>query len=371
MYNRRRAMVRKWLLVVAFLSVLGLTVAGLLFVSASLLQPDILTTLTPSRQATYSQVVIEDSLGVEELWRKEGFQQSALPLSTGLLTSKDQVVIIAYDPSTQTATVYGFDSKSGDSLWEISAVWPVHSLEMEAGKLYVAHSWRVHSYDSENGNLIWRGDELPDHTSYRLRAYEPGVLQVLSIDDNYGRWEQVIRYYRVETGELASVLRLEAAKGSDLKLRTDGLDFWSNKNQIWATDVDTGLQKWVVETAGSVEDWPILYESTLIVFGKNLPGILSFERQTGLLKWSFPARLSSTVVMDEGLLYAIIEESTLVAVDPTTGKEVGRTLFTGSGSRVKSASNSSWIAASRGMVFIYFPDTQELISLQRTRSSGN
>ena len=91
---------------------------------------------------------------------------------------------------------------------------------MEAGKLYVAHSWRVHSYDSENGNLIWRGDELPDHTSYRLRAYEPGVLQVLSIDDNYGRWEQVIRYYRVETGELASVLRLEAAKGSDLKLRT-------------------------------------------------------------------------------------------------------------------------------------------------------
>lgn len=97
----------------------------------------------------------------------------------------------------------------------------------------------------------------------------------------------------------------------------------SSDRGLYALRADDGKTLWRFETMGAVQSEP-LYDpkEDVVYFGSNDGALYKVKAETGELLWRFStnAEVSRKPVLDNGLVYAMNANDTLVALDPKTGE---------------------------------------------------
>ncbi|WP_328744941.1 serine/threonine-protein kinase [Streptomyces sp. NBC_00285] len=229
--------------------------------------------------------------------------------------------------------VDAFDGSTGKLLWQLPG--PVGEFDLLNGVLLVrldglgtSGSARFAAYEPRTGKELWRRElastssspfyEGPGRTLYAdLRGGSGGIARV---DARTGR-------------TLGSV---DAPKG-DLWLATvhDGTAYyarWENDSGVSADffvqDLSSGKSRridfpWSVEP----EAPPLVQGDTMYVFDYGNETLLALDVKRGKPLWSSSRdlRVFSQPAYHAGRLYVTMPDTSILALDPGTGKEIGRT----------------------------------------------
>jgi serine/threonine protein kinase/outer membrane protein assembly factor BamB len=229
--------------------------------------------------------------------------------------------------------VDAFDGRTGDRMWHLDG--PVGGFEYLSGVLLV------------------RLDELGPSDTARYAAYEPGTGQELwrreltstSASPFYAGPEGSL--YADLRGGSGGIARLDARTGrklgsveaptGDLWLATvhDGTAYyarWEDGTGVSAAffvqDLGSGKTRrvdfpWSVEP----EAPPLVHDDAMYIFDYGNETLLAFDLERGKPLWSSSRelRVFSEPSFHEGRLYVAMPDTSILALDPRTGKEIGRT----------------------------------------------
>ncbi|MFI6439369.1 PQQ-binding-like beta-propeller repeat protein [Streptomyces sp. NPDC050759] len=229
--------------------------------------------------------------------------------------------------------VDAYDGRTGERLWQLKG--PLGEFETLGGVLLVrldqlgpSDTARYAAYEPRTGKELWRR-EL---TSSSASPFYEGPKDTLYADLRGG--EGGIARLDARTGRTLG--RVDAPKG-DLWLATvhDGTAYyarWEDDSGVSAAffvqDLGTGKTRridfpWSVEP----EAPPLVQGDTMYIFDYGNETLLALDVKKGKPLWSSSRdlRVFSEPAYHAGRLYVTMPDTSIVALDPRTGKEVGRT----------------------------------------------
>ncbi|MFL5999769.1 MAG: protein kinase domain-containing protein [Streptomyces sp.] len=264
-------------------------------------------------------------------WTKSMSRKQVSSFSVREPVVHDGVVFVYSADRSQGVDAY--DGRTGERLWRLKG--PHGEFESLGGVLLVrldqlgsSDTARYAAYEPRTGKELWRREltstspspfyEGPEDTLYAdLRGGEGGIAR---LDARTGR-------------TLGSV---DAPKG-DLWLATvhDGTAYyarWEDDSGVSAAffvqDLGTGRTRridfpWSVEP----EAPPLVQGDTMYVFDYGNETLLALDVKKGKPLWSSSRdlRVFSEPAYHAGRLYVTMPDTSIVALDPRTGKEIGRT----------------------------------------------
>jgi outer membrane protein assembly factor BamB len=264
-------------------------------------------------------------------WTKSMSRKQVSTFSTREPVVRDGVVFVYSADRSQGVDAY--DGKSGELLWRLKG--PLGEFEYLGGVLVArldefgtSNTARYAAYEPRTGKELWRREltsasaspfyEGPGNTLYAdLRGGEGGIAR---LDARTGR-------------TLGSV---DAPKG-DLWLATvhDGTAYyarWEDDSGVSAAffvqDLGSGKTRridfpWSVEP----EAPPLVQGDTMYLFDYGNETLLALDVKRGKPLWSSSRdlRVFSEPAYHAGRLYVTMPDTSILALDPRTGKEIGRT----------------------------------------------
>ncbi|MET7693141.1 PQQ-binding-like beta-propeller repeat protein [Streptomyces sp. NPDC005483] len=264
-------------------------------------------------------------------WTKSMSRKQVSSFSVREPIVHDGVVFVYSADRSQGVDAY--DGRSGKRLWQLKG--PLGEFEYLGGVLVVrldqlgsSHTARYAAYEPRTGKELWRREltstspspfyEGPGDTLYAdLRGGEGGIAR---LDARTGR-------------TLGSV---DAPKG-DLWLATvhDGTAYyarWEDDSGVSAAffvqDLGSGKTRridfpWSVEP----EAPPLVQGDTMYIFDYGNETLLALDVKRGKPLWSSSRdlRVFSEPAYHAGRLYVTMPDTSILALDPRTGKEIGRT----------------------------------------------
>lgn len=237
-------------------------------------------------------------------------------------------------------------------------------VDINAGRLYLVYSFRVHAFDLETGQMLWSTPNLGGHTTYRFLppwewvAGEPLQLRtdrrkVVTIDP--------------QTGDVLSWQPDERAY-----MEWDGVEFLVDMAGLYVGEPATGRVLWTrMERDAAyrqLQRWPTFVGSDMVYeLGAPCYGIRRVNYRTGEAVWETPERnYLSNFAVSGSLVYVLREDTTLVTLDLASGATVGTLKFEGPPADTicaKSGTYPYWVVVSEPYILVYFGDTRELIAL--------
>ncbi|MDH6553155.1 outer membrane protein assembly factor BamB [Streptomyces sp. SAI-208] len=264
-------------------------------------------------------------------WTKSMSRKEVSSFTTREPVVHDGVVFVYSADRSQGIDAY--DGKTGERRWRLKG--PLGEFECLGGVLLVrldelglSETARYAAYEPRTGKELWRREltstspspfyEGPKGTLYAdLRGGEGGIAR---LDARTGR-------------TLGSV---DAPKG-DLWLATvhDGTAYyarWEDDSGVSAAffvqDLGSGRTRridfpWSVEP----EAPPLVQGDTMYIFDYGNETLLALDVKRGKPLWSSSRdlRVFSEPAYHEGRLYVTMPDTSVLALDPATGKEIGRT----------------------------------------------
>ncbi|MCX5259377.1 serine/threonine-protein kinase [Streptomyces canus] len=264
-------------------------------------------------------------------WTKSMSRKQVSSFSMREPVVHDGVVFVYSADRSQGVDAY--DGKTGERLWRLKG--PLGQFEALGGVLLVrldelgpSDTARYAAYEPRTGKELWRR-EL---TSTSSSPFYDGPGDTLYADLRGG--EGGIARIDVRTGRtLGSV---DAPKG-DLWLATvhDGTAYyarWEDDSGVSAAffvqDLSSGKTRridfpWSVEP----EAPPLVQGDTMYIFDYGNETLLALDVKKGKPLWSSSRdlRVFSEPAYHAGRLYVTMPDTSIVALDPRTGKEIGRT----------------------------------------------
>ncbi|MER6136188.1 PQQ-binding-like beta-propeller repeat protein [Streptomyces sp. NPDC001815] len=241
--------------------------------------------------------------------------------------------VVFVNSADRTEGLDAFDGRTGKRLWHLDG--PVGAFAYRSGVVLVrldepgpSHNARYAAYEPRTGEELWRRefsstssspfDEGPDGTLYAdLRGGSGGIARV-----------------DARTGRTLSTVK--APKG-DLWLATihDSTAYYAQwegdtggSAAFFVQDLDSGKTRrvdfpWSVEP----EAPPLVHGDVLYVFDYGNETLLALDLNRGKPLWtsSRDLRVFSEPAIHDGRLYVNMPDTSILALDPRTGKEIGRT----------------------------------------------
>ncbi|MFE2218041.1 PQQ-binding-like beta-propeller repeat protein [Streptomyces canus] len=323
---------------------------------------------TPSGTAPAGWRPWHNALGSGGKDRSTGIGTSCTPDALGVFCASEQVALMRLNPATgsvewtksmsrkqvssfsmrepvvhdgvvfvysadRSQGVDAYDGRTGERLWRLKG--PLGQFEALGGVLLVrldelgpSDTARYAAYEPRTGKELWRR-EL---TSTSASPFYEGPKDTLYADLRGG--EGGIARLDVRTGRtLGSV---DAPKG-DLWLATvhDGTAYyarWEDDSGVSAAffvqDLSSGKTRridfpWSVEP----EAPPLVQGDTMYIFDYGNETLLALDVKKGKPLWSSSRdlRVFSEPAYHAGRLYVTMPDTSIAALDPKTGKEIGRT----------------------------------------------
>ncbi|RRR82345.1 serine/threonine-protein kinase [Streptomyces sp. RP5T] len=264
-------------------------------------------------------------------WTKPMSRRQVSGFSVGEPVVHDGVVFVYSADRSQGVDAY--DGTSGERLWRLKG--PLGEFTSLGGVLVVrldesglSRTTRYAAYEPRTGKELWRRELTstspnplyagPGNTLYAdLRGGEGGIAR---LDARTGR----------------TLGRVDAPKG-DLWLATvhDGTAYyarWEDDSGVSAAffvqDLDSGRTRridfpWSVEP----EAPPLVRGDTMYIFDYGNETLLALDVKHGKPLWSSSRdlRVFSEPAYHDGRLYVTMPDTGIVALDPRTGREIGRT----------------------------------------------
>ncbi|MEV3907951.1 serine/threonine-protein kinase [Streptomyces canus] len=264
-------------------------------------------------------------------WTKSMSRKQVSSFSVRGPVVHDGVVFVYSADRSQGVDAY--DGRSGERLWQLKG--PLGEFDSLGGVLLVrldqldsSDTARYAAYEPRTGKELWRR-EL---TSTSASPFYEGPKDTLYADLRGG--EGGIAHLDARTGRTLG--RVDAPKG-DLWLATvhDGTAYyarWEDDSGVSAAffvqDLSSGKTRridfpWSVEP----EAPPLVQGDTMYIFDYGNETLLALDVKKGKPLWSSSRdlRVFSEPAYHAGRLYVTMPDTSIVALDPRTGKEIGRT----------------------------------------------
>lgn len=264
-------------------------------------------------------------------WTKSMSRKQVSSFSVRGPVVHDGVVFVYGADRSQGVDAY--DGRTGERLWQLKG--PLGEFDSLSGVLLVrldqlgsSDTARYAAYEPRTGKELWRR-EL---TSTSASPFYEGPKDTLYADLRGG--EGGIARLDARTGRTLG--RVDAPKG-DLWLATvhDGTAYyarWEDDSGVSAAffvqDLSTGKTRridfpWSVEP----EAPPLVQGDTMYIFDYGHETLLALDVKKGKPLWSSSRdlRVFSEPAYHAGRLYVTMPDTSIVALDPRTGKEIGRT----------------------------------------------
>ncbi|MER6282977.1 protein kinase domain-containing protein [Streptomyces sviceus] len=264
-------------------------------------------------------------------WTKSMSRKQVSSFSVREPLVHDGVVFVYSADRSQGVDAY--DARTGERLWQLKG--PLGQFEYLGGALLVrldqlgsSETARYAAYEPRTGKELWRR-EL---TSTSPSPFYAGPKGMLYADLRGG--EGGIARLDARTGRTLG--RVDAPKG-DLWLATvhDGTAYyarWEDGSGVSAAffvqDLSSGKTRridfpWSVEP----EAPPLVQGDTMYIFDYGNEALLALDVKHGKPLWSSSRdlRVFSEPAYYAGRLYVTMPDTGIVALDPATGKEIGRT----------------------------------------------
>lgn len=309
-----------------------------------------------------SRQITQNSLHLQEIWRKNGIHLSR----TGL-TATDAVVVVAnYNRNARQYRLQGLDVATGDTLWEVLLPRRVRvdSLIASDDRLYVAITWEIQAYQLSDGQLLWQTPgEPPERSSYRLSWLDENLVNYSSVvRENY----RLMSVYNPNTGSL--IQQKQIPINPMPLLTTTKIEYKGEWGKLFAFDRDSGQQIWQTPLSGNPQHWPVLIESKLLIATSDnqgsIAGLHAIDTTNGLLQWyALEDDLVSNFAIIDQTVYAIRRNGGIVGLAIDTGQEVGTIEFYTD--QTDPNRNAYLLSASDHKLFVYYGDSRELIAFQR------
>ncbi|GAA3840341.1 PQQ-binding-like beta-propeller repeat protein [Streptomyces phyllanthi] len=251
-------------------------------------------------------------------------------------TLSDPVVhdgVVYVNSADRSEGVDAFDGGTGKRLWHLDG--PVGEFQYLSGVLLVrldklgpSDTARYAAYEPRTGEELWRR-ELTSASASPFHAGPKGTLYADLRGGSGG-----IAHLDGRTGRTLGTVK--APKG-DLWLATvhDGTAYyarWDDDTGVSAAffiqDLGSGKTRridfpWSVEP----EAPPLVHGDTMYIFDYGNETLLALDLKRGKPLWtsSRELRVFSEPAIHDGRLYVIMPDTSVLALDPRTGKEIGRT----------------------------------------------
>jgi outer membrane protein assembly factor BamB len=313
------------------------------------------------------RIVTDVSLPFHEQWRKSNL----LLFNTDadrLYVYDNQLLFVSFEEGGNTMRLKSLNAKTGAVLWETEPLpFYANSLAIDAKRVYLALSSKIIVYDLSTGEVLWEDALLGGRTAYWVYPMG-GTLLIYSEEDvsSQGDEEQVIRKYDTQSGLLMSVDRIGIdQKYSSLLLKTLTHDYWTDTEMLWAINNETKEEQWKVAIDNRVQYQPLLVDTKLIFASGIFSDLIGIDNISGHQIWKYEAQIVSDLTAKSGIVYAIRKDAEIVAIDSSTGKEVGHIGVEPRVTETSTRSNAYLIAVSEDMLFVYYGDSQELIAFSK------
>ncbi|MFF4029749.1 PQQ-binding-like beta-propeller repeat protein [Streptomyces sviceus] len=264
-------------------------------------------------------------------WTKSMSRKQVSSFSVREPLVHDGVVFVYSADRSQGVDAY--DARTGERLWQLKG--PLGQFEYLGGVLLVrldqlgsSDTARYAAYEPRTGKELWRRELTATSPS----PFYAGPKGMLYADLRGG--EGGIARLDARTGRTLG--RVDAPKG-DLWLATvhDGTAYyarWEDDSGVSAAffvqDLSSGKTRridfpWSVEP----EAPPLVQGDTMYIFDYGNETLLALDVKHGKPLWSSSRdlRVFSEPAYHAGRLYVTMPDTSIVALDPGTGKEIGRT----------------------------------------------
>jgi outer membrane protein assembly factor BamB len=348
-----------WLIITVFLLTV-LSLVAMFYVATDIFQKNKVAAENIQEESSFpARSIIEATLPVNEIWRISNINLPHLDIPAAMLASDDYVFFVSYDDGGKDS-LNAIDSESGEILWTVN-IPLIDSMIINESRIFIAVFWDIRSYNLSDGKLLWRSEQLPQHTGYRLHPIAEEKVLVYSVEDYSGKREQVLRYYNIDDGILETV-RQEISLGEWLVLKFPDVEFWADRyDRFWAVSKPMNDFLWEANIDQQYNNTPTMMGSTIFLSDGAFPKLLAIDTNTGLQIWKYSEEIVSNIELSDGILYAVRLDGALTALDPNTGQEIGSIKF--SPAETKPETKAYWIATAGEKIFVYFGDSRELIAL--------
>ncbi|QQM45394.1 protein kinase domain-containing protein [Streptomyces liliifuscus] len=241
--------------------------------------------------------------------------------------------VVFVNSSDRSEGVDAFDGRTGARLWHVDG--PVGDFAYLSGVLLVrldelgpSDTARFAAYEPRTGEELWQR-KLASASASPFHEGSKGTLYADLRDGSGG-----IARLDARTGRTLG--NVEAPKG-DLWLATVHDDTayyarWDDNTGVSAAffiqDLDSGKTRridipWSVEP----EAPPLVHGDTMYIFDYGNETLLALDLKRGKPLWtsSRDLRVFSEPAIHDGRLYVTMPDTSILALDPRTGKEIGRT----------------------------------------------
>jgi outer membrane protein assembly factor BamB len=280
----------------------------------------------------------------------------------------NQLLFVSFEEAGNTRRLKALNAKTGTVLWETEPLpFYANSLAIDAQRVYLALSSKIIVYNLSTGEVLWEDALLGGRTAYWVYPMGDALL-IYSEEDvsSQGDEEQIIRKYDTQSGLLMSVDRIGIdQKYSSLLLKTLTYDYWTDTEMLWAINNETKEEQWKVAIDNPVQYQPLLVDTKLIFASGIFSDLIGIDNISGRQIWKYETEIVSDLTAKSGTVYAIRKDAEIVAIDSSTGKEVGHIGIEPRVTETSTRSNAYLIAVSEDMLFVYYGDSQELIAFSR------
>jgi len=323
---------------------------------------------SPTPIATRQVKSTEFSL--KEYWR---LSEPPIIISENFYTNGEQLIYVGYSaPEIQLNVV---NARNGALIWKTDPLpYNGDAVIADTKRIYLLMGSSIHSYNLYSGELEWKVTGLPMHTIYNMYV-DGNKLIVYSMENSNGNNTiGIVRTYDSKSGLLENTDNVAFSENATFIFNTSTNNYWSNSNNywadskyIWSVDNRTSLAQWSAPVTGRIQGDPLLIGNKFIFASDLFSDVIALDSKTGKKIWQYDKKIVSNIAADSGILYAIREDAALVAIDTSTDNEIGYLEISPSFTEESpgSRSISYYVTAAKGIVVVYFGDSQEIISFSK------
>ncbi len=321
---------KRWLVVLAILSVLSLTTSG----CAGGVRASSWTGLAVAGDMLYvadlQQARAMDAISGETLWtfpRNPEENNQGLFYATPAVSDEGQVFFASQLTtggffSQRQSIVWALDAETGEERWRFDGATGMY---VEGGALgdglFVIGNGdgNVYALDRESGLLQWTFE-----TGHRVWSTPLIVSDTVYV----GSMDRSLYALDLNSGEAKWTFKTDGAFGARPALSNGTLYIGAFDDTVYAVDAETGEERWHFQG----EDWfwggPAVHEET--VYAVDVKGrVYAFDAQSGDERWHkflvtdqnkpVSVRAGLTLGDDGSRLFVSAESGALYALDPTDG----------------------------------------------------
>ncbi len=305
----------------------------------------------------------------KEYWR---LSESPVLVSENFHTNGEQFIYVSYSASKFRLNVV--NAHNGSLIWKAGPLpYNGDSIAVDTKRIYILTGSNLYSYNLHSGELAWEVTGLPMRTIYNI--YIENNKLIVCSTENAGENNSIgiVRTYDSESGLLEKTNNIMLFESAVFILKAGTNNYWSNSNNygadpkyIWSVDSGTNSMQWSAPVTGRIQGDPLLIGNRLVLASDLFSDVIALDNKTGKKIWQYDKKIVSNIAADAGILYAIREDATLVAIDISTGNEIGHLEILPSFTEESPGSRSIpyYVTAAEGIVIVYFGDSQEIIAFQ-------